>query len=125
MNHDYNDNDLIVCQNCGSTNLYRDDFNDDLICSECNTQSQAFSQRETAEDPEGFTSSSRRLRMGSSNRKVSNVVLDEDQVEEDYAVPTLLEFSQAFLELIESAAMRSVSEELLPRLDQQGRAGRV
>lgn len=123
MNHDYKDDDLIVCQNCGSTNLYRDDFNDDLICSECNTQSQAFSQRETAEDPEGFTSSSRRLRMGSSNRKVSNVVLDEDQVDEEYAVPTLLEFSQAFLELIESAAMRSVSEELLPRLDQQGAGG--
>jgi transcription initiation factor TFIIIB Brf1 subunit/transcription initiation factor TFIIB len=110
-----NEDDLIVCQNCGSTNLYRDDFNDDLICSECNTQSQAFSQRETAEDPEGFTTSVRRLRMA-PNRKVANIV--EDKVDEDYFVPTLMEFSEAFLELIESAAMRSVSENLLPRLDQ-------
>mmetsp|Transcript_7480 Transcript_7480/g.14176 ORF Transcript_7480/g.14176 Transcript_7480/m.14176 type:complete len:856 (+) Transcript_7480:110-2677(+) len=114
--------DLILCQNCGSTNLYRDDNNDDLICTECNTQSQVYSQRETAEDPQGFTTAIRRIRTSTTHRRTAtNIILEETYVNEDYVVPTLMEFSESFLELIESAAMRSVSEEVfLPRrsLDQ-------
>jgi len=108
--------DSPVCLNCGSTNLYRDGESDDLICNDCNTQSQSYSQRETAEDTEGTTTVMRRS--GSvpirPSRRSINIV--EDEIDEDFKVPSLMEFTEAFLELVESAARKSVSDDLLPNL---------
>ena len=108
--------DSPLCLNCGSTNLYRDGESDDLICNDCNTQSQSYSQRETAEDTEGTTTVMRRsgsVPLRPSRRSI-NIV--EDEIDEDFKVPSLMEFTEAFLELVESAARKSVSDDLLPNL---------
>ena len=108
--------DSPVCLNCGSTNFFRDGESDDLICSDCNTQSQSHSQRETAEDADGTTTTNRRsssVPVRSSKRSIAVV---EEEIEEDYRVPNLMECTEAFLELVESAARKSVSEDVLPNL---------
>ena len=105
-----------ICLHCGSTNLYRDESSDDLICSDCNTQSQSLSQRENAEDNEGMTTTKRRAGTVST-RKSLPATLVEDEIEEGYSVPSLLDCTEAFLSLVEIAARRSVSEDLIPKLD--------
>jgi len=114
-----NDEDEIdspVCLNCGSTNLYRDGANDDLICSDCNTQSQSYSQRETAEDADGTTTTNRRSSSIPQRSSRKSIAVVEDEIEEEYRLPTLMEFCEVFLELVESAAKKSVSEDVLPNL---------
>ena len=102
------------CLYCGSTSLFRDEHSDDLICSDCNTQSQSLSQRETTEEDNSMAVT--KIKSGST-RKSNFVVVEEDEIEEDFRVPTLLECTEAFISLVEIAAKRSVSEDLMPQLD--------
>lgn len=105
--------DSPICVNCGSKNFYRDQENDDLICSDCNTQSQSFSQRETAEDAEGQLTSGRRTNI--QRRKRTTVIPDESDGK--FRVPSLQQYIEAYLDLVESAVRQSVSDELLPNLN--------
>lgn len=104
--------DSPICVNCGSKNFYRNQENDDLICSDCNTQSQSFSQRETAEDAEGQLTSGRAVKI---RRKRTTVIPDESDGK--FRVPSLQQYIEAYLDLVESAVRQSVSDELLPNLN--------
>ena len=103
-----------ICLNCGSKNLFRDDHSDDLICGECNTQSQSLSQRETTEQ-DNMNAATKKL--SGPRRKSNVVVIEEDKIEEDFRIPSLTECIEAFLSLVEQAATRSVSKDLMPNLD--------
>jgi len=108
--------DSPVCLNCGSTNLYRDGESDDLICNDCNTQSQSYSQRETAEDTEGTTTGIRRSKSVATRPSRRSIAFVEDEIDDNFKIPSLMEFTEAFLELVESAARKSVSDDMLPNL---------
>uniref|UniRef100_A0A7S3V699 TATA box-binding protein-associated factor RNA polymerase I subunit B n=1 Tax=Chaetoceros debilis TaxID=122233 RepID=A0A7S3V699_9STRA len=111
MNHpkeEENDseNNDILCLNCGSSNFFRDENSDDLICSDCNTQSQSLSQRETVEDDFStlHTRGHRTIKTSSSHIKTEDEYYTKDAV-----LPSLKVCVSAFLSLVEKAAICSVS----------------
>ena len=61
--------------------------------------------------------SKRRIQRSTGRKRA---IMVEDEIVENFYVPTLMDFVEAFSELIESAARRSVSEDLLPKLDEFG-----
>ncbi len=99
------------CLNCGSTDLYRDETSDDLICNVCNTKSQSLSQRETADDD-------LMTLLGRSNlhktKSSSEVRVEDDFYTKDHVLPSLFDCTEAFLTVVEMAARRSVSPDLMP-----------
>ncbi len=113
MNDDFGEE--AVCFFCGSRNLFRDSESDDLICNDCGTQSQNFSQRESAEAENSIaTTATRTIR---TSRSSNDLAVDEHAIDDTFRVPTLLEFSEAFLSLVELAARRSVDDDLMLPLD--------
>ena len=65
------------CTICGSTRFYRDD-NDNLVCSDCYTQSQTLSQRETADLEDVFSNAKRGTLRRSRHLVRRNASRDED-----------------------------------------------
>lgn len=96
--------DSKICLYCGSRNLYRDHETDNLVCNDCHSQSQALSQRETAEE-DGMAISNRQ-RMHQTKRSIKKSLR---------RLPSLELFVTAYFYLIEKATLRSL--ELLPNID--------
>jgi len=63
------------CTTCGSSRFYRDTETDNLICSDCYTQSQTLSQRETIDLDDVFSKKSNLRRVRINRKPVSR---DED-----------------------------------------------
>lgn len=98
---------LKVCLFCGSSNLYRDYETDNMVCSDCHTQSQALSQRETTEDDAEMVGTKFSIYKSKGTRKRTLRQL-----------PELENFIKAYFTLVEKAAERSL--ELLPDINIHG-----
>lgn len=103
-----NDQDsLKICLFCGSSNLYRDNETDNMVCSDCHTQSQALSQRETTEDDAEMVGTKFAIHKSKGTRKK---ILRQ--------LPELEHFIEAYFTLVEKATERSL--ELLPDINMLG-----
>lgn len=93
-----------ICFFCGSHNLYRDHETDNMVCSDCHTQSQALSQRETTEDDGVIVGTKFAIYKSKGVRKRTLRRL-----------PDLEHFIEAYFILVEKATERSL--EMLPDLN--------
>ena len=100
----------ITCFNCGSTNFYRDDNTDSLICNTCYTYSQSQSQRETTDHEEvmavaatsrGRMTTTKRSSSGGNGRSGRRKF--DYELDESISLPNVCEFCIAFQILLQCA----------------------
>lgn len=98
----------IICINCGSSNFYRDDLTDALICNSCYTQSQSQSQRETTDYDEVMAVAATRngRLIASKSSGVGRRKKRQSELDTSVSLPSIFDFCNAFQILLKQATIR-------------------
>jgi len=103
----------VVCENCGSSNFYRDAATDSLICNVCHTQSQSHSQRESCEIEENIKLAAKgkngtlmdARRPGSSQRM--HRYIPNEELDNSSKLPDLVTCCHGFQQVLMMASERA------------------
>ena len=94
----------VTCLNCGSTNFYRDDTTDNLVCSVCFTISQSQSQREILTEEDAFAMAATGAGGGIKGTSRVKRLRNHKSLDTSVALPTLHECCLGFQTVLKEAA---------------------